>query len=406
MSTTPALAEKQKLKSYQASTCRVCNHDKLIKVLDLGPHPLANSFLKNPHDPEEVYPLDVYLCETCGHVQLGTIVDRESIFSDYIYYSAPNPTLSSHFRNYAEDVKERVPAWKKNLIVEIGSNDGLLLREFDSGTDNILGVDPAQNIAAPVPTLREFFSASTAKRIRLQKKQKAIVIMANNVLAHTTHLRNAVQAMANLLDDNGMIIIEAPWLGDMFENNAYDIIYHEHLSYFSITTLIHLFNQFGLVMFDLQFHPVQGNSFRAFFKKNRQAGLSAFAAETARAEREAGWTGAAAYKILEKRIAQSKNSLLSKLESLKAQGKSVAGYGAPAKGNTIINYTGCGKYLDCLIDGMPSKIGFHAPGSRLQVKRREEINPDAFVMFAWTYKPHILEKEKTFKGEWIIPNEV
>lgn len=395
-----------KIKTQNITHCRACLNRDLVKVLDLGAQPLANLFLKSQNEPEEAYPLDVYLCELCGHVQLGTVVDRKGIFSHYIYFSAPNPTLSEHFKKYADDIKKRVPRWKNDLVVEIGSNDGLLLKEFKSGANNILGIDPAQNIKASVPTWREFFGPDIASRITQKKGKKAKIIMANNVLAHTFNVREMLAGMTHLLDDDGLVAIEAPWLGDMFEHNAYDTIYHEHLSYFSISALIHLFSLFGLVMVDLEFHPVQGNSFRAFFKKEGQGKLSAFARQSAKTESRNGWTHKEIYSSLARQIEQSKNTLLDTLKRLKSQNKSIVGYGAPAKGNTIINYTGCGGYLDCLIEGMPSKIGMYAPGSRLKVVRREEVNPDAFVMFAWNYKQHILEKEKNFKGQWIIPNQV
>jgi hypothetical protein len=266
------------MESQRIKQCRVCGNVDLVKVLDLGMQPLANLFLKDKNDKEEMYPLDVYLCEVCGHVQLGTLVDREGIFTDYIYFSAPNPTLSDHFRKYADDVKSRVPTWASDLIVEIGSNDGILLKEFDKG-GNVLGIDPAQNIQTTVPTWREFFNIDTAKRIVKEKGKKAKVIMANNVLAHTFDLKEILTAMGDLLDDDGLIVIEAPWLGDMFENNAYDTIYHEHLSYFSINTLIHLFSAHGFDIVDLEFNPIQGNSFRVFLQKSGVAPVSEYAKE-------------------------------------------------------------------------------------------------------------------------------
>lgn len=393
------------MKSQKIDYCRVCKNNILVKVLDLGKQPLANLFLKNKEDLEEKYPLDVYLCENCGHLQLGTLVDREGIFSDYIYFSAPNPTLSTHFQKYANDIKKRIPTWQNDLVVEIGSNDGILLKEFDFNGKNILGIDPAENILASVPTLREFFTEETAHKIVAQKG-KAKIIMANNVVAHTFDLHDMLLGMKHLLHDDGLIVVEAPWLGDMFQNNAYDTIYHEHLSYFSITAIAYLFSLFGLVMVDLEFHPVQGNSFRAFFKKVGKGEVSEKILETIKTEKAKGWHKKESYVSLAKSINQSKIKLLNKLKKLKAKGKIIAGYGAPAKGNTIINFTECGEHLDSLMDDMPSKIGFYAPGSRLKIFRRSEVKPDVFVMFAWNYKDHILAKEKDFKGEWIIPNQL
>lgn len=388
--------------SVRATTsCRVCLNQDLVKVLDFGVQPLANRFLQEPLE-EDVFPLDVYLCEACGHAELGTIVDREGIFSDYIYVSRANPTLSDHFRKYVEDLKRRVPSWRNAFVVEIGSNDGILLREFGDDERRVLGVDPAKNIPADVPTLREFFTREVAEHI-LEERGPASIIIANNVLAHTEDIRSMVSGMSVLLGEQGVIAVEAPWLGDMFEKNAYDTIYHEHLSYFSITALNRLFAEFGLVMVDLEFHPIQGTSFRAFFQKRSVASPSVFAREVMEKERQSGWTKRQAFLLLAERIQQSKETLLQKLRDLKSLGKSVMGYGAPAKGNTILNYTGCGAYLDGLIDDMPSKIGKYAPGSQLKVIPRGP-KPDAFVVFAWNYLPHILEKEKDFMGEWIIPN--
>lgn len=393
------------MEAIEIKYCRVCENTLLFKVLDLGKQPLANLFLKNKNDKEEKYPLDVYLCENCGHLQLGTLVDREKIFSDYIYFSKPNPTFSTHFKKYADDIKKRVPTWQSDLIVEIGSNDGILLSFFSVAGKNVLGIDPALNIEASVPTWREFFTTDTANRI-VKEKGKAKVIMANNVFAHTFDLHDTILGMKNLLHDDGLIVIEAPWIGDMFENNAYDTIYHEHLSYFSITALMHLFSLFGFVMVDLEFHPVHGNSFRVFFMQEGSGKVSDKALEVVKMEKEKGWNKRDAYILLSKQIEKSKDILLGKLKKLKIEGKKVVGYGAPAKANTIINYTGCGEYIDCFIDGMPSKVGLYTPGSHLKVLSREEVNPDVFVMFAWNYKKHILEKEKDFKGEWIIPNQL
>ncbi|MBP9714929.1 MAG: class I SAM-dependent methyltransferase [Candidatus Pacebacteria bacterium] len=394
------------MKSEKLDYCRVCEGKDLVRVLDLGMQPLANMFLKHKDVREDTFPLDVYLCEICGHVQLGTHVEREGIFSDYIYFSGPNPTLSEHFKKYAEDVKKRVPSWQNDLIIEIGSNDGILLKEFNVNDKNVLGIDPAKNIETVVPTWREFFNIDVAKRIVKEKGKKAKIIMANNVLAHTFDLKEMLEAFNELLNDDGLIIIEAPWLGDMFENNAYDTIYHEHLSYFSINTLIHLFSKYGFDIVDLEFHKIQGNSFRIFLKKKGKGEFSEYAKEIAEMEKTKGWTKREAFTKLRENIEKSKNTLVEKLKKLKNEGKTIAGYGAPAKGNTIINYAVCGEYLDYVIDGMPSKIGFYTPGSKLQVVKREEVNPDVFVMFAWNYKEHILKKEKNFKGEWIIPNQL
>ena len=279
--------------------CRVCLARDLEKILDLGKQPLANSFLKQKDQDEQFFPLDAYLCENCGHVQLGTNVDREGIFRNYLYFSGPNPGLSSHFQKYAADVKQHVPSWQNDLIVEIGSNDGILLKEFQSPQNSILGVDPALNIESVVPTMREFFGSKVAERILREKGRKASVIMANNVLAHTYDLHDTVAGMAELITDDGLVVIEAPWLGDMFETNAYDTIYHEHLSYFSIMALQKLFEQFGLVLVDLEFQPVQGKSFRAFFGKNRKP--SDFAQKIVTMEAQRGWNYRQAFAMLAKK---------------------------------------------------------------------------------------------------------
>lgn len=394
------------MKVHVVTACRVCETKDLAKVLDLGHQPLANLFLKTPSEDQPTYPLEVMLCDNCGHLQTSVMVDREQIFSDYIYFSTPNPSLSEHFQKYADDIKRRVPTWKDELILEVASNDGILLKEFAHNPDNVVGIDPALNIEACVPTWREFFTRDTAARIIAAKGRKAKVIMANNVITHTDDLHEIVGAMADALDGEGIIVMEAPWMGNMFENNAYDIIYHEHVTYFSVSTMIYLFAKHGLVMTDLSFHNVQGNSYRAFFKKVGHGVQSPLATEVAAKEVERGWLKPEAYGELSRRIAQSKDRLLTTLKNLKAEGKSIAGYGAAAKGNVILNYTDCGQYLECLVDVMPSKIGLYAPGSRLPVKHRADVNPDVFVLFAWTYKDHILAKETDFKGEWVIPNAV
>lgn len=395
--------------------CRICGSKKLSKFLSLGPQPLANALLKKSElkKKEVYYPLDVYFCHNCNLVQLIDVVDKEDLFRDYVYFTSGMPKISDHFQQYAEYVIKQF-LQPKDLVVEIGSNDGVLLAFFKQKGFRILGIDPARNIARVankrgVPTLAEFFSAKLAQKI-LRKSGPAKAILANNVVAHINNHDDLCQGIKILLDKKGVFVFEAPYLVDMFENLTYDTIYHEHLSYLAIRPLKYLFDQFNLKIFDIKIVPVQGQSMRTFVGHPRQHRTKPIVNRLIKKELGLKMNKLTAYRKLARRIQSSKKKLVTLLEKLKKQGHRLAAYGVPAKGNTLLNYGQIGpEILDFGMDELPSKQGLYTPGMHLLTvdkKYADQHPPDYYLLLAWNYLHPILEKEKKYRqrgGKFIIP---
>jgi len=345
--------------------------------------------------------------------QLADVVDKDELFRNYIYFSSGMPKLSDHFRLYAEEVMSRFLK-PGDFVVEIASNDGILLKFFKDRGYRILGIDPALNIvkvaeSLGVPTLPKFFSESLAGTIAT-KEGKVKAILANNVVAHINDHHDLASGIAALLDDEGVFVLEAPYLIDMFDNLTYDTIYHEHLSYLAIRPLQTLFEKFGLEIFDVALHPVQGQSIRVFVGKQGRRSISSTVRAFIAREKELEMDKFESYLKLAKRIESSKNKLVDLLRRLKQDGKKIAAYGAPAKGNTLLNYCEIGTdILDYALEDLPSKLGLYTPGMHIPVMDRAYTQshlPDYFLLLAWNYSKPILAKEESFRthgGKFIIP---
>lgn len=383
--------------------CRICKGGSLRQFLDLGETPLANSFLKKKDlgKKELKFPLRVLFCEDCYLSQLGEVVDPEVLFRDYVYFSSGMPALPQHFRDYAKEATELFITSDKDLVVELGSNDGLLLSAIRSLGPRVLGVDPAVNIVEiankrGIETLPEFFSTSVSRKIA-DRLGPAKVVIGNNVVAHIDDHHDLVEGVKNLLTDNGVFIFEAPYLVDMFENLTFDTIYHEHLSYLSVRPLISLFGEHGMEIFDIKTFPVQGVSLRVYAAKKGARRVLKSVKEFVKRERNLKLDRFSSYLRLARTIADNKESLLSLLKDLKKTGVKIAGYGAPAKGNTLLNYFGIGKdFLEYVTEGLASKIGLYTPGTHIPVIDIIEARkspPDYFLLLAWNYKEAVLEKE-------------
>ena len=399
----------------QNTKCRICGSQDLRQFLSFGDQSPANRFLKESElkKPEPAYPLDVYWCGECSLAQLIDVVDKEELYRNYIYFSSGMPRLSDHFRNYAEDVMRRF-LQPKDFVVEIASNDGILLKFFKDNGYNVLGVDPAENVvkvaeSLGVKTKTDFFSLELARHI-VEQHGQAKAILANNVVAHINDHHDLAQGIRLLLHPNGVFILEAPYILDMFENLNYDSIYHEHLSYLAVMPLQALFEKYDLEIIDVTLYPVQGLSFRVFVGHKGAHPVSPNVAEFVARERELGFGSFEAYQKLAQRIKSSQQQLTTLLKSLKAEGKTIAAYGAPARGNTILNSTKIGAdILDYALEDLPSKVGLYTPGMHIQVQDRaykEKHLPDYFLLLAWNYAKPIMEKEKEFVGgggKFIVP---
>jgi hypothetical protein len=401
------------------SQCRICKSKKLEKFISLGKTPLANSFLKKQaFRNEKSFPLEVYFCNTCHLVQLIDIVSKEHLFSKYVYFYSKMPTASDHFTKYTQNVMKRFITDPQNdLVLEFGSNDGILLKAFqDNGCKKIIGVDPAKNIAKVanengIPTIPDFFSSALAKKIE-KTHGKAKVIIANNTVAHINDLHDMIKGILLLLDTKGVFVFEAPYLMDMFENLAYDSIYHEHLSYLAITPLTYFFDMYDMEIFDVEVVERQGISIRVFASRKDAYSKAKVVEELINKEKKTGLHKIKSYYSLAKKVEKSKEKLVKLLASLKKKNLKIAAYGSPARGNTVLNYCKLGPdILDFATEELPSKIGFYTPGMHIPVMSIEDARnnpPNYYLMLAWNYKNSILAKEKKYikqGGKFIIPVE-
>ncbi len=398
-------------------SCRICKGTKFTKVFSFGPQPPANAFLTKEKlkEHEQLYPLDVYFCHTCALLQLRDIVDPEILFGNYVYVSSTSPVFIKHFEEYATQVIDILKLPKKSLVIDIGSNDGILLHPFKSKGMNVLGIEPARDIAesakkSGIETIAEFFTTEVAEEIR-SIHGPAAVITANNVFAHINDLDEVLSGVQMLLGVNGVFIIEAPYLVDFLENNLFDTVYHEHLSYLSIGPLQRLFSRFGMHISHVEHVESHGGSIRVYATRTTSSfSVHASVKKFLQKEQSMKLGTLTPYRAFNTRVAKNKKALVELLKKLKKENQKIVGYGAPAKGNTLLNYFGINtKYLDYIIDDSPYKQSLYTPGTHIPVVSSEELpkdKPDYVLILAWNFATPIMEKLKVFKksgGHFILP---
>lgn len=397
--------------------CRACSSKRLHRILVLGPTPLANSFLSEEQlsEPEASYPLDVYSCEDCGLLQLVHVVSPEVLFRDYIYVSTTSDTLAKHFAGLARSIQERYKLDGSSLVVEIASNDGLLLKKFrDIGVRGV-GVEPAVNIAAMarkdgLEVVNEFFCEKTARDV-LAKFGPADVILGNNVFAHVNDVVDFLRGVELLLKPQGGVSIEVPYVRDLIEHKEYDTVYHEHLSYFSVQVFVRLFARVGLKVYDVERVPIHGGTIRVHAKKARSGAVETDRLKRLLAEEAAmGLNDLAFQKRFAADVERTRDAIVALCRKLRAEGKRIAAYGAPAKGNTQLNFCGIGTDLvEYTVDKSPLKQGKYTPGMRLPVyppQKLLEDKPDVVLILAWNFADEIIRQQQAYRdlgGKFIVP---
>ena len=394
----------------------------LVPVLTLGETPLANSLLTREQldDPEPRFPLDLVFCPSCSLVQITESVPPQDLFGDYLYFSSFSDTMLKSASAIAERLVRDRGLGSESLVVEVASNDGYLLQYYAQAGVPVLGIEPAANIAAVaqaekgIPTLVEFFGEDLARGLAEQGR-RADVIHANNVLAHVPDLNGVVEGFAQLIKPDGVVVVEAPYLIEFIDKVEFDTIYHEHLCYFSLTALDKLFARHGLTIVDVEQLPIHGGSLRIFASPTTAAGgspveRSAAVVDLLREEADRGVAEFPLYAGFADTVSTLRTDLRALLAELKAQGKSIAAYGASAKGSTLLNYCDIGgETLDFVVDRSTVKQGWFTPGTHLPILAPShllEAMPDHVLLLTWNFADEILAQQSEYLergGRFIVP---
>lgn len=398
----------------------MCGSKRLVKVWSFGETPLANAYLK-PEDigrgeEEPFAPLDIYYCRDCCLVQMLDVVNPNVLFDNYLYVSSTSPTFVKHFEDYASHLIDRFKLNAKSLVVDIGSNDGILLKPLKAIGIQTLGIDPAENVAAAanadgIKTLAEYFTPQVAERCAKQYG-RASVITANNVFAHTDDVGAFVEAVKRLLLPDGVFVFEVQYLGDLIAKNLFDIVYHEHVCYYSVHPLVKFFEKKGMEVFDVERPPVHGGSLRVYVQFGE--GLyrpSKRVQEVLHEEKVQALTTLAPYQQFAARVASNKEKLQQILQGIKSERGRVVGYGAPAKATTLLYALGVGNdIIDYIVDDDKKiKQGLFMPGTHIPIvspERLYEDKPDYCLILAWNFARLIMKNHQRFVdqgGRFIIP---
>lgn len=395
----------------KTNTCRFCNHPLEYTFVDLGASPLANSYLKQEalDQMEPFFSLHAYVCDACYLVQLPEAQNPEYIFSDYAYFSSYTESWLKHAKDYTDQMIQRFKFDANSQVVEIASNDGYLLQYFKEKGIPVLGIEPAKNVAkvaqeAGIPTLINFFGLQMAKQLANEGKS-ADLLLGNNVLAHVPALNDFLEGMKHLLKPNGVITMEFPHLMCLMNENQFDTIYHEHFSYFSFITVNNIFAAHGLKIFDVEELPTHGGSLRIYacHTDDQSKPIGQRVMDLIKKEEQAGFTRLEHYLLFNEKVKETKRHILNFLIQVKNEGKSIAGYGAPAKGNTLLNYCAIrNDFIDYTVDRSPHKQDQYLPGSHIPIYHPDRIRqtkPDYLLILPWNIKEEIMG-QMSYVRDW------
>ncbi|MBI3258648.1 MAG: methyltransferase domain-containing protein [Ignavibacteriae bacterium] len=404
--------------NQEKGNCRFCHSPLDQSFCNLGMTPLSNSYLSQSEleKGEMFYPLHAYVCRRCFLVQVKEYELPENIFGDYAYFSSYSDTWLQHCREYAENISSRLHLDSSTQVIEIASNDGYLLQFFKKRHIPILGIEPANNVAKVaqekgIPTRVRFFNSQLAEELKKEKIQ-ADLLIGNNVLAHVPGLNDFIKGMKTLLKSSGVITMEFPHLLRLMESNQFDTIYHEHFSYFSLLTVEKIFAAQGLKIFDVDELLTHGGSLRIYVchLEDQKKTISPNVLRIQDAELKLQLNHLKGYKQFAIGVQQLKSDLLQFFLECKNQGKKIAGYGAPAKGNTLLNFCGIrSEFLDFTVDRSPHKQGRYLPGTHIPIKSVDlikETKPDYLFILPWNLKEEIIKQMgyiRTWGGKFVVP---
>lgn len=397
------------------TVCRACRGPRMYMFLALGDHPPANAFLRRDQLDrlEARFALDTHACLDCGLIQVPNVIPPD-FFRDYVYVPSASETMHEHFGALASFLRKELASSPNDLVVDIGSNDGLFLWKLKGLGGRGLGIEPATNLAGiarsrGVEVVNEYFTPQVAAAVR-EQYGAARVIVTTNTFNHIDDLHDFMSSVVTLLDADGTFIIEAPHAGDLIEKNEFDTVYHEHVSEFSVKSLVELFRFFDMRVVDIARLPVHGGSMRVFGRRSAAGTVAPAVSEWLAAEERAGLFSAETYDAFRRRVHDIKARLLTTLHGLKAEGHSIAGYGAPAKGNTLLNYYGIGTdVLMYLADRNALKHGLYSPGMHIPVVPAERVledQPDYLLILAWNFGDEIMRQQDEYRrrgGKFILP---
>lgn len=398
--------------------CRFCGTPLKHTFADLGMSPLSNAFVSGDRakSAEQFYPLHAYVCESCFLVQLEEFESPEQIFSDYFYFSSFSETWLEHAKQYTDLMCDRFGFNRDSQVIEVASNDGYLLQYFKEKDIPVLGIEPAANVAKVaeekgIPSWVKFFGVATAKSLVAEGRQ-ADLLLGNNVLAHVPDINDFVAGMKIALKPQGILTMEFPHLLQLIEYNQFDTIYHEHFSYLSLLTVEQVFAKHGLTLFDVDEIPTHGGSLRIYgCHENAEAyPVNARITQLKQKEIQAGLDRIETYLSFGEKVKHTKRQLLEFLIQAKNEGKSVVGYGAPAKGNTLLNYCGIrSDFIDYTVDRSPYKQNCLLPGTRIPVYHPDKIRetqPDYLLILPWNLKSEVMQQMahiREWGGRFVVP---